>query len=235
MKKKIADDYQISAVFYPIYSLRGQLMAVELISWLTQQSGNLSIPLELMIKNFSPEQRVSLLLNQIGLAEKHHDFFRQHNLHIAINIDENLAEMILESEFLLRKLKMLDCLELEVNEDFANLSAGKDNPLLLALSQQFLLSLHNFGAGKASPKAIYDNLFYRIKLDKGFIQKNINRLSFPPFFSTILRSISPYCQHIIVQGIDSRKMLESISQYPFTGIQCVLFPAVEESALASLV
>ncbi|STQ12480.1 putative diguanylate phosphodiesterase [Enterobacter cloacae] len=44
----------------------------------------------------------------------------------------------------------------------------------------FPLVLANFGAGEASLKAVYDGLFKRVILDKGFIQQHAAALSFEP-------------------------------------------------------
>ncbi|MFS2223670.1 EAL domain-containing protein [Pantoea sp. B65] len=235
MKIHLAADYDISAAFYPIYTLTGQLTAVELLSWFSHETANVAIPVEMMMAQLTFEQRISLLQSQISLVEKHYDFFSHHGLHVAINIDEMIAQAILDSEFLLHKMGLLDCLELEINETFVDLSAGIDNPLLAALHDRFYLSLHNFGAGKATPKAVYDNLFYRVKLDKAFIQHNIRRLSFPPFINAVLNNITPHCQQIIVQGVDDKQMLDKISQFPFDGIQSALFPPVDELSLAALI
>jgi len=234
MKIHLAADYRCNAAFYPVYTLKGRLSAVELISWFSDDSTNVAMPAEMLMPQLTIEQRVMLLQSQITVVEKYHNFFSYHDLNVAINIDEITAQAILESEFLLHKLGMLDCLELEINESFTDLSAGKDNPLLAALSDHFSLSLDNFGAGKATAKAVYDNLFKRIKLDKGFIQHNIKRSSFEPFINAILDNITPHCQQVIVQGVDDTQALATIRQYPFAGIQSALFPAADELSLADL-
>lgn len=234
MKIHLAADYRSNAAFYPVYTLTGRLTAVELISWFSDENANVAIPAEMLIPQLTFEQRISLLQSQITLVEKYREFFSYHDLYVAINIDEIIAQAILESEFLLHKLGLLDCLELEINESFTDLSAGKDNPLLAALNDHFSLSLDNFGAGKATAKAVYDDLFNRIKLDKGFIQHNIKRRSFAPFINAILDNITPHCQQVIVQGIDDIQALATIRQYPFAGIQSALFPAADELSLAAL-
>lgn len=235
MKIHLAADYNNHAAFYPVYTLTGRLTAVELNSWFSHETANVVIPVEMVIPQLTFEQRISLLQSEINLVEKYHDFFTRHDLHIGINIDEVVAQAILDSEFLLHKMGGLDCLELEINESFADLSQGKDNPLLSALNEHFFLSLDNFGAGKATAKAVYDDLFYRIKLDKSFIQHNIRRASFAPFIKAILDNITPHCEQVIVQGIEDLQSLAAISQYPFSGIQSSMFPAVDEFSLTSLI
>lgn len=235
MKIHLEADYKSYTAFYPVYSFDGQLISVELLTHFSHSTANVAIPQHLLLPQLTTDQRITLLQTQINSIEKHHDFFRLQGVKVALKIDDILAKAILESDFLTRKLDALEWLELEINESFPDLKWGKDNPSLMALSQRFDLSLENYGAGKAPSKAVYDNLFSRIKLDKGFIQHNINRLSFRPFISTVLDHIKPHCQQVIVQGIDDLSGLEKISHYDFDGIQSSLFSPVGEEALSSLI
>ncbi|MBV4366520.1 EAL domain-containing protein [Erwinia phyllosphaerae] len=228
-------DYKSYTSFNPIYCFGGQLIAVELLTQFSHSTANVAIPQELLLPQLCKEQRIVLLQNQINSIERHLDFFCQQKVKVTLKIDELLAQTILESEFLSRKLDALCWLELEITESFTDLKLGKDNPGLMALSERFDLSLANYGAGKAPSKAVYDNLFSRIKIDKGFIQHNINRLSFRPFINSILEHIKPHCQQVIVQGVDDLTGLEKVSQYQFDGIQSALFSPVTEESLTTLV
>ncbi|RWR03507.1 hypothetical protein ED28_00540 [[Pantoea] beijingensis] len=235
MKIDIAEDYHSLTAFYPVYSFSGHLLAVEVMTHYMHKSANVAIPQEILFPQMTFEQQLTLLKNQINVIEKYHDFFIHHQLHVGIKIDEQLAWAILESEFLLHKMGTFTYLELELSESLADFSLGRNNPLLAELSERFFLSLGNFGAGKAPAKAVYDNLFYRIKLDKGFIQHNITRPSFFPFMNAILNNISPHCQQIIVQGIDDLPMMEKVRPLGFSGIQSSLFRPVGEESLPALI
>lgn len=235
MKIHLEADYKSYTAFYPVYSFDGLLIAVELLTHFSHTTANVAIPQEMVLPQMDSDQRILLLQSQINSIEKHHDFFRQQGVKVTLKIDEITSQAILESDILTRKLESLEWLELEINESYPGLKLGKDHPGLMALSQRFDLSLENYGAGKAPSKAVYDDLFYRIKLDRGFIKHNINRLSFRPFISTVLEHIKPHCQQIIVQGIDDLPGLEKISQYEFDGIQSSLFSPVGEDALSSLI
>ncbi|WP_338563252.1 EAL domain-containing protein [Erwinia sp. E_sp_B04_7] len=235
MKIHLEADYKSYTAFYPVYSFDGLLIAVELMTHFSHTTANVAIPQEMVLPQMDSDQRILLLQNQIKSIEKHHDFFRQQGVKVTLKIDEVTSQVILESEILLRKLEGLEWLELEINESYPDLKLGKDHPGLMALSQRFDLSLENYGAGKTSSKAVYDNLFYRIKLDRGFIKHNINRLSFRPFISTLLEHIKPHCQQVIVQGIDDLSGLETISHYDFDGVQSSLFSPVGEDALPTLI
>jgi EAL domain-containing protein (putative c-di-GMP-specific phosphodiesterase class I) len=235
MKIHLEADYKSYTAFYPVYRLDGHLIAVELLTHFSHTTANVAMPQEMLLPQMDKEQRILLLQSQIKSIEKHHDFFRQQGVRVTLKIDEVISKAILESEFLARKLEALEWLELEINESFPDFKLGKDHPELVALSERFSLSLENYGSGKAPSKAVYDDLFYRIKLDKGFIKHNINKLSFKPFMGTVLDHIKPHCQQVIVQGVDDLSGLEKISHYQFDGIQSALFSPVGEEALSSLI
>ncbi|MCX8956135.1 EAL domain-containing protein [Erwinia psidii] len=235
MKIHLEADYTICTTFQPIYSLSGQLISVGLMSHFSHSSANVAIPLDLLMPQLSQAQRITLLQNQLNIIEKHHDFFRLHGVKVTLKTDEVLAMAITENEFMARKMDALELIELEINEDFPGLKLGKNNPSLLSLSERFALSLENYGSGKVSSTAVYDNLFTSIKLDKGFMQHNMKRPSFKPFINALLEHIRPHCQNVIVQGIEDLAALEIIRHFDFDGIQSSLFSPVSEEVLCSLI
>lgn len=234
MKIHLETDYNSITTFTPVYAFDGHLIAVELLTHFSHHAVNVVIPQDILIPQLDDEQRIFLLQSQITSAEKHHAFFQQQGIKVSMKIDAFSASAILQSDFIARKLEALNWLELEINESFPGFNSGKDNPQLMALSERFELSLEDYGSGKASSKAIYDNLFSRVKLDKGFIQHNIKRLSFRPFISAVLEHVKPHCECVIVQGIDDLTALQHIRKYEFDGVQSTLFSPVSEDALPSL-
>lgn len=234
MKIHLQADYKTHNGFCPIYAPDGQLTAVEMLTHFTHAAANVSIPQEILTPQLNDQQRLRLMQDKINIISRHHGFFIQHNVNVAINIDMALAKTILESDLLLKKMRLLDCVELEISESFPGLKDGDDYDYLMSLGESFSLSLNNYGAGQATSKAIFDNLFYRIKLDKGFIHRSIKRLSFQPFIGAILDHIKPYCQEVVVQGIDNFADLQTVRQFAFDGIQGALFVTEYEETLMRL-
>lgn len=235
MKVHLEADYKSYTAFNPVYSLDGHLLSVELLTHFSHSTANVAIPQELMLPQLCDEQRITLLQTQINSIEKHHAFFSEQGVRVTLKIDDITAQAILASDFLKFRLDGLPWLELEIDESFPNLKLGKDNPGLMALSERFELSLADYGSGKAPSKAVYDDLFSRIKLDKGFIKDHINRRTFTPIITTVLSHIKPHCQQIIVQGVDDLHGLEKVCCCSFDGIQSSLFSPVPEEALGSLI
>ena len=234
MTTPVFADYFIHTAFNPVYSFHGQLLAVDLLSSFTHTALNVAVPQDILLSQFDAEQRLQTLQKQINVIERYHDFFLQNNIAVILTVDQEITGTILSSEFLLRKLRPLQALELALNENFPGFAAGKDNPLLSELSANFKLTLNNFGSGKAPAKAVYDNLFSRIRLDKYFLQQTLKRASYSPMLKAILTQVTDHCQQFIVQGIDDLATLEKITPFGFSGMQGALFPPVPDSALATL-
>ncbi|ARJ43790.1 hypothetical protein B1H58_18220 [Pantoea alhagi] len=234
MTTTVFADYFIHTAFNPVYALNGRLLAVDLLSSFTHTSLNVVVPQDILLPQFDGEQRLQTLQKQISVIEHYHDFFLRNNVAVILNVDEEMVETLLSSEFLLRKLRPLQALELGLSESFPNFRAGKDNPLLSSLSDNFKLTLTNFGSGKAPAKAVYDNLFHRIRLDKYFLQQTLKRASYHSMLKAIVYQVSDHCQQFIVSGIDDITTLEKIAPFAFTGMQGALFPPVPDSELAAL-
>ncbi|QHM75646.1 Putative anti-FlhC(2)FlhD(4) factor YdiV [Mixta theicola] len=234
MTRKNFADYAIHTAFNPIYALNGRLIAVELLSSFLDSVQQVTVPQDILLRQFSEQQRLQTLQKQIVIIERYHDFLQRNSIAVLLHLDGYLARLILSSDFLRRKLRSLPALELALSESFPDFKAGRDNPELRALSADFKLTLNNFGSGKAPAKAVYDNLFTRIKLDRGLLQQLLQRDSFPSLLKTLIEQLSDHCRQFIAQGVDSVDMLEKISSFAFSGLQGTLFPPAPERQLMTL-
>ncbi|QHM70874.1 EAL domain-containing protein [Mixta intestinalis] len=207
---------------------------MDLLSRFIDSVHQVSVPQDILLTQFNDEQRLQTLQKQIAVIERYHDFFLKNSIAVVLSLDRYLARIILSSDVLLRKLRSLSALELALSESFPDFKAGRDNPVLSALSDNFKLTLSNFGSGKAPAKAVYDNLFTRIKLDRYFLQQALKRASFPSMLKALIQQLSDHCQQFIVQGVDSADTLEKISSFAFSGLQGALFPPVPETQLTTL-
>lgn len=235
MKVHLSADYQSEIWFYPVCTLSGQLVAVELVSQFVHDTAPVTLPQDLLLPQLDETQQLRLLQIQISLLEQHREFFDKNHVLALMRIDENLAQTLLASELLVRKIKQLPFLLLDVSETFPQLLNGINDALIFTLKQQFRLSLSHFGAGKSSTRAVYDNLFDFIKLDKQFIQSLAKRASFQPFIQSILDNIGSHTQQMVICGIDDEALLEKVSFLHNVLIQGALFPPVKAEALSRLV
>jgi len=235
MKVHLSADYQSETWFYPAYSLAGQLTAVELVTQFVHDSAPITLPQDLLLPQLDDAQQLRLLQSQLVLLEKYRDFFELHQIIALVRIDESMATTLLASEFLLRKFKQHPFIVLDISETFPQLSAGKKQPLLARLQQEFRLSLSQFGAGKAPATAVYENLFSVLKMDKAFIHALAKRASFTPFIQTVIDNFSAYAPQIIICGVDDNALLEKVSSLSGAQLQGSLFPVVKAERLSDLI
>jgi len=235
MKVHLSADYQSEIWFYPVCTLSGQLVAVELVSQFVHDTAPVTLPQDLLLPQLDETQQLRLLQIQINLLEQHRDFFDKNHVMALMRIDENLAHTLLANELLIRKIKQLPFLLLDLSETFPQLFNGIDDPLISTLKQQFRLSLSHFGAGKSSTRAVYDNLFDTIKLDKQFIQSLAKRTSFQPFIQSIMDNFGSHTQQMIICGIDDDALLKKVAFLHDVLIQGALFPPVKAEALDRLI
>lgn len=235
MKVHLSADYQSETWFYPVYSLAGQLTAVELVTQFVHDSAPITLPQDLLLPQLDDAQQLRLLQSQLSLLEKYRDFFEINQITALVRIDDSMANTLLASEFLLRKFRQIPFIVLDISETFPQLSLGKSHPLLAALQREFRLSLSQFGAGKAPATAVYDNLFSVLKLDKAFIQNLAKRASFTPFIQTVINNFSDFADQIIICGIDDNQMMEKMTTLSGAQLQGSLFPVVKAERLNDLI
>lgn len=159
----------------------------------------------------------------------------QHNLTAWIMIPPGVVDALLNDEELAASVQRLPFLELAVSEQFPGLNDIDENHPLSKLSHYFPLALSDFGAGNASTRAVFTGLFKRIVLDKSFVQRQLKSLSFEPFMRAIVSQIQPYCQGIMISGIDDETIRQRVMPYGFNGMLGSLWPVVPESSLITLV
>ncbi|WP_258576924.1 EAL domain-containing protein [Candidatus Pantoea persica] len=230
MRVHLSADYQSEIWFYPVYLPSGELAAVELVSQYVHGTAPIMLPQDLLLLQLDETQQLRLLLrllqSQIVLLEQQRAFFEENQLTAFMCIDENLARTLLASELLMRKIRKITFLILDLSETFPQPINGINAPFISALNAQFRLSLSHFGAGNVSTRAVYDNLFDYIKLDKQCIQLLAKRASFSLFIQSILDNFRSHCQHqqMIICGVDDDALLQG-----------ALFPQVRADGLARLI
>lgn len=229
----LALDAQYHSDFYfqPIHLADGEVPGFELIVNFVGVDAPVRIPTELVSAVIKSEQQLILFNEQIDLLENYQAFFKTQNKVVWVNISAAIVDAILASPELHARLARLSFIEFAVNENFPELNLGNQNTRLMALGKNYPLVLGNFGAGMATTKPIFDGLFKRVFLDKSFIHKQMKQRSFEPFLLALRAQLSPFCQTLVVTGIDndvSRRQIEALTGYAMQGN---LWPGVSAQTL----
>ena len=227
--------YKSELLLQPARNSAGELKGLELVVNFAGVDTEVRIPTELVIPRLSPAEELVLFQEKLQLLDTCKLFFIQHQLIAWINITPVIVEFLLTNGNAVSLLERYPFLEFTVNENYPGLNNGKDDLNLARMAIRFPLVLTNFVAGAASLKAVYDGLFKRVILDKGFIQQRAAALSFEPFMRAILWQITPHCQSVMVSGIDDHSLLQRVLTFNFGAMQGNLWPAVPAEQVTTLV
>ncbi|MCI1899209.1 MAG: EAL domain-containing protein [Enterobacter sp.] len=227
--------YQSELLLLPTRNSVGELKGLEILANFVSVGADVRIPTELVTPHLSTQDELTLFQEKLVLLDACKLFFIQHQLIAWINISPVIVEFLLTDGNVVSILDRYPFLEFTVNENFPGLNNGKDDPLLARMTIQFPMVLANYGAGVASNKAIFDGLFKRVMMDKGFIHQRVTEFSFEPFMRAILSQISPYCLSVMVAGVDDEDILQRVSLFNFGAMQGNLWSAVTAERVTSLV
>lgn len=227
-------DFISQYVFLPVYSMAGSLLAVELLTRFTGLDGNLAMPTTIGLQLLSAEQRIELFNDQLLLAEKHASWFVESGVLLTINIEETVVDWLLSAAEVRQRWQQLTFVAFEINENFPNLSAGKDNGKVRELSEYFTLWLDGFGSGKATLTALYDGLFDYVKIDKRFYWQLFTHQGYDLVIDSLLKNINLLCKGVIVCGIEKKEYFNKLTNAGVLGLQGFLWPAIRVDNLRTL-
>ncbi|MFU0946904.1 EAL domain-containing protein [Kluyvera ascorbata] len=227
--------YSSQLYFLPARNSDGLLVGLKVVCQFSGLNNHVRIPTSLVLPRLTQQQEITLFQEKLALLTTCQLFFMQHNLTAWIMIPPGVVDALLNDEELAASVQRLPFLELAVSEQFPGLNDIDENHPLSKLSHYFPLALSDFGAGNASTRAVFTGLFKRIVLDKSFVQRQLKSLSFEPFIRAIVSQIQPYCQGIMISGIDDETIRQRVMPYGFNGMLGSLWPVVPESSLITLV
>ncbi|MDF7662836.1 EAL domain-containing protein [Erwiniaceae bacterium L1_54_6] len=150
------------------------------------------------------EQKKILLTEQLIQIMNKRVFFEKNNILCSVNIDFDMAYLLIEDEEVNEMISACSYIRLEVSEAFPNLSDGYRNPLLKALHSRYPLWLDDFGSGSSNLRSLQEGLYERVKIDKTFFWKNHSR----PELKSLFKRIRKYTCVIIIEGIEKEEYLE---------------------------
>ena len=204
--------------FLPARNSDGRLVGLKIVSQFSGLDNHIRIPTGLVLPRLTPQQEITLFEEKLALLNNCQLFFRQHNLKAWITAPPGLVTALLADDELVASAQRFPFLELAVSESYPGLNQVDENHPLAHLCQHFPLVLSDFGSGDASTRAVFAGLFTRIVLDRSFVQQ-----------------IQPYCQGIMISGVDDEHTRQRVASFGFSGMLGSLWPVVAESSLTTLV
>ncbi|WP_186369924.1 EAL domain-containing protein [Yersinia aleksiciae] len=225
---KLNIEVNCSYVCEPIHKQDGSLFAVELLSRFSAKSVDLSIDVEQFIRELGVDGKTELFQDQLRAVKAYSDWFIVNKVLLTINIDFDLASVIVSDDSTRLMLDEMPFLRLEIMETFSNLSDGMNNPLLRELAERYPLWLDDLGRGGSTLNAVTANIFEYVKIDKHFFWQH-NKHTFP----VLINNIKKYCLGVIVVGVENQDESEQLKGTNIDAMQGYLFPPLILDELVS--
>lgn len=220
--------------FLPARNSDGHLVGLKVVSQFSGIDNGVRIPTDLVLPHLTTQQAIDLFQEKLDLLTACQLFFLQHGLKAWISTSPRVIEGLLNQEALAASARRLPFLELAVSETFPGLADIHEHHPLMRLAADFPLVLGDFGAGNAATKVVFSGVFSRIVLDKSFVQRQVKSASFEPFMRAIVSQIQPYCQSMMISGVDDDATRLRVQPYGFSAMLGNLWPPVPQSSLITL-
>lgn len=226
--------WRTELLLQPARSAQGKLEGLEIIVNFIGADGHAHTPAGQVLPRLSAKSALTLFAEQLELLDACKLFFMQHHIPAWINITPVIAGALLSDAQLAASVERFPFLEVTINENYPDLNKGKSHPELSLLAERYSLVLANFGSGMSSTRAIFDGMFKRVILDKNFVHHRLTSPAFEPFIRTIASQVKPYCQSMIIAGIDNESTLQRVMPFNFPAMMGALWPPVSVNNLTTL-
>ncbi|EHL3467508.1 EAL domain-containing protein [Salmonella enterica] len=206
----------------PIRGVEGDLLGVEITTHFASSPARPLHP-EFVISSWDNTQKRRFLLDLLQTITGKHRWFLRHGLFCIINIDRDMAQLVLQDNDIRALLHTMLFVGLQVAEHFSCQGNVLVDPFIDALHKQpNPLWLGDLGVGNATVAPLVCGCFSGVKLDRSFFVSQIEKMTFP----LLVRHIGSYCDKIVVGGLESARYLPVLKTVGIWAIQGTLFPSV---------
>lgn len=220
--------------FKPAYRYDNRLIGMEIMTYgIAARSLEQSNPTR-QVDGLDASQQMAIFSEKISFLEQVKVLLESWEITIWININDTILTEMMQNTDWVTRLQNLSFLTLMIDEDFPGMVYGRNNLRLIWLAEKFPLALSNLGSGKSSNRAIFDGLFRHIFLSEEFIHNHTQRLSFAPFANAIIRQIAPFCDALMVSGIDDMTLYHEVQGLEFAAMRGNLWPDIAAAHLSTL-
>lgn len=220
--------------FKPTYRQDNRLIGMEIITCLIAHDSSEYLYPAWQATHLDVHQQMALFNEKIILLENVKTLLESWQITIWININDIIVTEMMHNTDWVTRLQNLSFLTLMLDEDFPGIVYGRNNLRLIWLAEKFPLALANLGAGKSSNRAIFDRLFRHIFLSQEFVHHQVHRPSFVPFANAIIRQIAPFCEALMVSGVDDMAMYQEVKNLEFAAMRGNLWPDIAAENISAL-
>ncbi|EDQ9689877.1 hypothetical protein C3433_27075 [Citrobacter freundii] len=215
----------------PVYSVAGQLKAVEVLTGFTTAGGN-DVSWNELTDILTPEYKWLNFVRQLHVIRQVQDWLIPHRIMVSVNLDEETAHCLVADENVLALLSAMPFIRLEVNECFTS-SYKEKHGLLTVLRRHADLWLDDVGSGSHNNfELLVRGYFSGAKIDKSFFWQH--HATHTERLDKVIRDLTRYAAHVIVEGIETREHLKFLVSTPQCWMQGYYFPRVRAEHIRML-
>lgn len=212
-------------IFEPIVTAAGGLLGFELslkLRKIESQSNS-----EGYEYNLSQEDKVKIFFNQVTLACVNANIFTDNDFMLSINIDYDIACHIVSNTAMRNVLQQHRFIRLALDQNFPEFSGEGQRTVTRSLSEYSTLWLDNFGAGNTSLALAMSESFEYIKINESFFWQHQGTQS----FRKMIEHLTPYCQGVIVKGVENAQHVDYLSGSNIKAMQGILWSSYNQEEL----
>lgn len=211
--------------FEPIVTVSGGMLGFELVNKIEKHEHHLDTEGH---NNFlSVEDSIKAFFDQVTIACVNEDVFINNAFLLSITIDYEIALHIISNTALRKILQQHSYIRLTLNEHFNEFEIGEERAVLHALTTYCTLWLDRFGEGSTSLSLVMNEKFEYIKISKSFFWQHQGTLS----FRKIIEHLKPYCNGIIICGVEHYSHIEYLKGSDIQAMQGVLWSSYNQEKL----
>lgn len=201
----------------PIYSPSGKFYGMEMLTHFYNK--NVKLNPQAIINSLDYRAKKSLLKKQLIDVKLMPSFFKN-SAFCSLNIDEEMAHILISDSSLLNLLESIPFLWLEVNER-AIRKQPRQGFAIQKLSEVCRLMMDDFGTGNTSYSALRSDIFSTVKIDKKLLWNNTTDKNDLLCIVTQLRMLCPI---VIAEGVETPNYKKEAIRAGAYGLQGWLFP-----------
>ncbi|EFB1944869.1 EAL domain-containing protein [Escherichia coli] len=202
----------------PIYSPSGKFYGMEMLTHFYNK--NVKLNPQTIINSLDYSAKKSLLKKQLIDVKLMSRFFLKNSAFCSLNIDEEMAHILISDSSLLNLLESIPFLWLEVNER-AIRKQPRQSFAIQKLSEVCRLMMDDFGTGNTSYSALRSDIFSAVKIDKKLLWNNTTDKNDLLCIVTQLRMLCPI---VIAEGVETPNYKKEAIRAGAYGLQGWLFP-----------
>ncbi|KAA1276689.1 EAL domain-containing protein [Citrobacter pasteurii] len=214
----------------PMRDTTDKLLGVEMLARFTSETVH-PLHADSIISAWSSEQKRNFMLEQIRLIAEKRNWFENNNLLCTLSLIDEMALLAIGDPVIKSALHSMPFIALELSERFLSNTVCLNNLLINSLSDgPNALWLGDLGSGSIGASPLVCSRFDVVKMERDFFLSLVEKTIFP----VLIKNIRGYCDRVVVDGVDTTRLIGELRTAGVWAMQGEIFPSVTFSEVDAL-